>query len=141
MRAADCMSLRPKGEKQGAAAATLTHLGDTFLLIHVGEKRQQELSLEEAIALLSERFELPAVSRDELSEKQAEALRKREARQAAMDREVAKQAAIDAARREWWGQQAELAAELGITWENWQRIAQLLSKPCSQLNPTTHIAH
>ena len=38
-------------------------------------------------------------------------------------------ASIEAATHAWWRQQAELAAELGISFENWRRISDLLSKP------------
>ena len=56
----------------------------------------------------TEHYELPTISRDELSEKDAQAVRRREARQALVDREVAKQAAVDAARKVWWQEQADL---------------------------------
>ena len=47
----------------------------------------------------------------------------------AADREAAKDAAIDAATLAWWKQQAALAAELSITFDDWQRIVKLLSNP------------
>ena len=92
-------------------------------------KEHEVLSMAEAGARLTEHFSLPAVSKAELSVAEAEAVRKRESRQAALDRQVAKQAAINAATHAWWKQQAELACELGITWSDWQRISTLLSKP------------
>ena len=133
MRAGECLSLRQAGAGPKAnAVATLTCLaGGSFLLVHTADpaKGHEQLSANDAHEQLSHRFALPAVSKEELTAQEAAAVRKREARQVALDREMAKRAAIEAATHAWWRQQAELAAELGITFNDWQRIATLLSKP------------
>ena len=72
---------------------------------------------------------MPKLSKAELSVSDAVAVRKREAREAKAVREQVQRAAVDAATHEWWRQQAELAAELGIKFDDWQRITSLLSKP------------
>ena len=117
--------------------ATLSCLGSSFTLMHTDtSKGQEQLSLADANSL-AERFVLPVVSRDELSVAEAAAIRKREAKQAAADRAAEKQAAVHAATMAWWEQQANLAAELGISYENWQRVVTLLAKP----PPTLHAGH
>merc|ERR1712070_662756 len=57
------------------------------------------------------------------------ALRAKEARQAAAEREAEKEAALQQATLAWQKEQAELAAELGISLADWRRIYSLLSAP------------
>ena len=68
------------------------------------------------------------MSRAELSESQARIVRQREARHAAATRKEMQNAAVDAAIQVWYQEQFELAWELGIEFEDWQRIVTLLTK-------------
>ena len=56
----------------------------------------------------------------------------KEAKIAAAKRKAEMEAAIKQATLEWQWQQAELAAELGISFEKWQRIVKLLSAPSAK---------
>ena len=124
----ECVSLCAQAAGSKAKpVATLTRSESTFLLMDLRTKSLEELSMADVEAKLAGRFELPAVCKAELSVEDAEMVRKREERQAAADREAAKDAAIDAATLAWWKQQAALAAELSITFDDWQRIVKLLS--------------
>ena len=79
-------------------------------------------------------FTLPPVSKAELSAEQAAAVRAREARLAAAEREAADRAAERAGMLTWHKKQAELAAELEISFTDWQRIVALLKD-----HPPVHI--
>eukprot|EP00966_Prymnesium_polylepis_P250889 5801480-Prymnesium_polylepis.1 len=132
-----CIALRAKGDTaaaggvaSAAGVASLIAQGGAYLLVHTDRSRENEvIALADADKLRSARFELPALPKAELSMEDAMAVRKREAREAAAAREEEKRAAVQAATLQWHEQQAELAAELGITFDDWQRIVALLSKP------------
>ena len=59
----------------------------------------------------------------------------KEAKIAAAKRKADMEAAVKQAALEWEWEQAELAAELGISFEKWQRIVKLLSAP-----PAKHVS-
>ena len=146
MAAGECVMLKPivdltgEGEGEGgnkenqAKAATLVARDVGYLLVHADSNLPEEaLTLEEADARLAIEFALPAASKAELSVVEATAIRVREARNAAKAREEAKRAAVEAATLEWQNDQAALAAELGISYEDWQRITKLLMCPPPKL--------
>ena len=131
MTPGECITLRARGDAGAAGVrASLIAQGETYLLIHGDPTLAHEtLSIADADTRLAVRFDVPAASRAELSVPEAEAVRKREAREAAAARDAEKRAAVEAATEQWHVQQAELAGELGITFDDWQRIVALLSKP------------
>ena len=146
MAAGECVMLKPivdltgEGEGEGgnkenqAKAATLVARDVGYLLVHADSNLPEEtLTLEEADARLAVEFALPAASKAELSVVEATVIRVREARNAANAREEAKRAAVEAATLEWQNDQAALAAELGISYEDWQRITKLLMCPPPKL--------
>ena len=67
-----------------------------------------------------------------MSSTDASALRAREARHAALAREEAMRAAVDAGMLAWYKEQATLAAELGIDYKDWERITRLMMQPPPQ---------
>ncbi|KAL1525942.1 hypothetical protein AB1Y20_020768 [Prymnesium parvum] len=76
-----------------------------------------------------DRFKLPAIRNEQLAADEADFMRIRELREYVKAKEEETCAAVDQAAGSWIRQQAELACELGLTLENRQRIAALLSKP------------
>ena len=124
MEAGEQLALRcaSSGDKAG-----LTKTDDGFVLVRKGHT-VEELTLEAAKAL-SAGYVVPAQTNQQLSAEEAEAARKRAARQAAATRETEQRAAVKAAEQQWYEQQADLACELGIGFEDWQRIVTLLAKP------------
>ena len=125
LRAGEQIALRCRTSDRTAG---LTRTDDGFLLVEPGRAVQTLKTVEEAAALTS-RFVVPAPTKEQLSDAEATAVRKREAREAKHAREAERRAAVEAATQQWYEQQAELAAELGIGFEDWQRIVTLLSKP------------
>ena len=106
MEAGDCLKLQPlarDGETAAKPASLVATEGKTYLLIHCSDagRKQELVTLDEAEDLLAARFRLPAASKAELSLGDATALRAREARQAAAEREEAKRAAVEAATLDW----------------------------------------
>ena len=95
----------------------------------------ETLTLAECEAKLAPRFALPACGKDELSSAEKHARRLKEAKIAAAKRKADMEAAVKQATLEWEWEQADLAAELGIKFEDWQRIVKLLSAP-----PAKHVS-
>ena len=95
----------------------------------------QTCTRDECDSLLAPRFALPACGKEDLSSAEKYARRVKEAKIAAAKRKAEMEAAIKQATLEWQWQQAELAAELGISCTDWRRIVQLLSSPpAKQIN-------
>ena len=119
----------------GTTATLVCTSGGCYLLVPTDTSKPQEtFSLEEAEAILATRYALPtAAAREELSADGAAAIRARESRERVAEREAAKKAAVHAATEEWHREQALLACELGLTFDQWQRIVNLLSKPPPKL--------
>ena len=138
MSAGDCVQLKPLLDAEGegdvhAQGATLIAQATGYLLIPTDQALPQEvIALAEADARLASRFVMPAATRAELSSEDASALRAREARHAALAREEAMRAAVDAGMLAWYKEQATLAAELGIDYKDWQRITRLMMQPPPQ---------
>ena len=122
------ITLQNKSTDGSTTPSTLVALADSYLLVR-SDGTQETLRREDAAVQLAARFDVPAQPKGELALEEAAAVRKREALQAAAAREAEQRAAIEAATTQWHEQQAELAWELGITFEGWQRIVALLSKP------------
>ena len=131
MEPGDCLKLQPLyREGEVKTASLVATMGSAYQLIHCNPATPQEtLCLDDADLRLAPRFSLPAASKAELGVADAAALRARASRQAAAEREEAQRAAVEAATLDWWQEQAHLAAELGISFEDWQRIVKLLMKP------------
>ena len=130
MKAVESITLRASAGAIGALATVVAQTGGSYLLVHEDKAFTPEVvAIDEADTLLAARFDLPAPSKTELSIEEAAAVRKRQARQAAAQREAEQRAAVQAARDLWYRQQGELADELGLTFDDWQRIVALLSKP------------
>ena len=144
MKVGECVTLRggkpaEAGREDGTAGgagtagdmrASLVVRADSYLLVH-GDRScpPEEIGFNEIETKLANRFAVPKPSKAELSVDEAQALRKREVKQAAAARAAERAAAVEAATADWYRQQAELAAELGITCEDWKRIVALLMKP------------
>jgi hypothetical protein len=138
MSPGNCVQLQPLLDAEGggdlhAQGATLIAQATGYLLIPTDQALPQEaIALEEADARLASRFVMPAATRAELSSEDASALRAREARHAALAREEAMRAAVDAGMLAWYKEQATLAAELGIDYKDWERITRLMMQPPPQ---------
>ena len=123
MCAGEQMELRDKATQ---IKVSLSKTDDGFILVRPGHGVEQ-LTLD-AARDLSDRFVIPAPTREQLSDEEATLVRRRAARQAATARAAEREAAVQAAEQLWAQQQADLAWELGISFEGWQRIVTLLSK-------------
>ena len=106
MEPGDCMKLQPlarDGDTAAKPASLMATEGKTYLLVHCEDagRTQEIVTLDEADEVLAKRFDLPAAPKGELSFSDAAALRAREKRQAAAERDEAKRAAVEAATLDW----------------------------------------
>lgn len=130
----EVIDITAQAETTSGTATLICTSGGCYLLVPTDTSQPQEtFSLEAAEAVLATRYALPAASREELSADGAAAIRARESRERVAEREAAKKAAVHAATEEWHREQALLACELGLTFDQWQRIVNLLSKPPPKL--------
>ena len=132
MEMGSMMELLPAGDLQeegGASNGSKVWRCQLGFMVLGADGSTRTLTLDQCDSELAPRFALPACGKEDLSAAEKHARRVKEAKLAAAKRKAEMEAAVRQATLEWQWQQAELAAELGISHEAWMRITKLLSAP------------
>ena len=142
MEMGSMMELLPAGDLQGEEAASagskLWRCKDGYSMLGK-DGSMSTLTLGECDSQLAPRYALPTCGTEDLSAEEKHARRVKEAKLAAAMRRAEMEAAVRQATLEWQWQQAELAAELGISYEAWMRITKLLSAPPAKQVSKWHV--
>ena len=142
MEMGSMMELLPAGDLQGEEAASagskLWRCKDGYSMLGK-DGSMSTLTLGECDSQLAPRYALPTCGTEDLSAEEKHARRVKEAKLAAAMRRAEMEAAVRQATLEWQWQQAELAAELGISYKAWMRITKLLSAPPAKQVSKWHV--